>query len=483
MERKYLGSCQTSCQKRTVPRPKKIQHFKLQPFRNAAGSESWRVTGTKIDGTRVRKNFSEKSDAIQEQADQEAAFAGAAIATKVQRTRLSVEEISDSEAAILHSGGRKLSKVVSHYSSLEARMKAKGISLEEALAFAEAHYRSEIKTITIFNAYKEFTEHRTVGSPVTKAHYQSALRLLVRPDPNKPVHKFVLSDIEKLLAGYKNLNSKDTYRRAFSTFFNWAVRHHYCLEDPCKRLDKLPRDMTQISILSLDEVSRLLYAAMTYQGGVAAAPVAIGLFAGLRPSEIEHLTSGDIGETVIRVSGGKLRRKLKRTAPIPPVLAEWLKVHPFTGQPTGWKYKMKQLKKATKAAKWVQDIVRHTSISYQTERDKNESLTAYNCGTSIQMMNLHYRNSIDDEKKVKAFWELTPAKLLAKKPKIDLPSKPRINWPDKKMLTKLVWEKPLVHAAKGIGVSDVALRKHCVKLGISLPAQGHWLRPRRDQTR
>ena len=143
------------------------------------------------------------------------------------------------------------------------------------------------------------------------------------------------------------------------------------------------------------------------------------------------------------------------------------------------KYKMKALKKAAKATKWVQDIVRHTSITFQTERGKNEGTTAYNCGTSVQMMNRHYRNTIDEEKTVTEFWNLTPEKLLKKKPEITLPEMERVAWPDKSALTKLVWQKPLVHAAADIGVSDVALRKHCVKLGIELPTQGHWLRERR----
>lgn len=92
------------------------------------------------------------------------------------------------------------------------------------------------------------------------------------------------------------------------------------------------------------------------------------------------------------------------------------------------------------------------------------------------MMNRHYRDTIDDEKVIEEFWGLTPAKLLAKPPEVDLEIKRRVNWPDKKALAKLVWQKPLIHAAKDIGVSDVALRKHCVKLGIELPKQGHWVK-------
>jgi hypothetical protein len=303
--------------------------------------------------------------------------------------------------------------------------------------------------------------------------------LLLKADPNKFVHAFTVGEIEKAAGKHENLNSRRTHRRIFSIFFNWCVRHHYCLEDPCKRLDKLPKDMSQIAALTLGEVTRLLYAATRLQDGTAAATVAIGIFAGLRPSEIKALNSEDIGERGIRVSGGKLRRKLKRTVPVPPVLAAWLKRYPFTGQPKGLDYKMKALKKSTKATKWVQDIVRHTSITFQTERDKNEALTAYNNGTSKAMMDLHYRNSIDEEKTVTEFWDLTPTKLLKKKPVITLPEKKTVAWPEKSALAKLVWQKPLIHAAADIGVSDVALKKHCVKLGVELPTPGHWLRERR----
>ena len=464
-----------------MARPKKINHFKLVKFRNTAGSESWRVTGTQPDGTRIRQNFNNKPEAIQKQADLEAELAGHIETSRLQRTRLSPEEMAEAEFAIHGAAGRKLSKIISHYLSLEARAKSKGTNLDAALGFVDAHFRSEIKHISVLGAYDEFLKSRSTGATATQNHYATCLRRLLTPDPNKLLHTLTVSDLEKILNPYKNVNSKRTYRRIFSIFFNWAVRHHYCLEDPCKRLDKIPKDMTQIAVLSLEEVQRLLYAAITYQDGAAAAPVAIAIFAGLRPSEIADLKAEDIGEGRIRVSGGKLRRKLKRTSPIPPNLAVWLKEYPFKGMPDGWGYKLKKLKTATNAAAWVQDIFRHTSITYQVERDKNEALTAFNCGTSIQMMDRHYRNFIDNPKAITEFWNLTPAKIMARKPKVELPCSPKIEWPGKPVLEKLVWEKPLIHAAADIGVSDVALKKHCVKLGIELPSPGHWARQRRDQ--
>jgi len=464
-----------------VGRPKKIKHFTHDKYTNPSGSVSWRVTGRLRNGDRVRKNYTEEIEAIQAVADFEAELLGQPDVPKSQRTRLSPAQLAVAEAAIQAADGRDISVIVTHYLALESRAKSKDVDLNAAISFVEGHYRSEIQTISVLTAYGEFVSGRSPGSAKTKSHYESCLSLLLKPDPNKALHTFTVSDIEKILNRYKNVNSKRTYRRAFSTFFGWAIRHHYCPEDPCKRLDKLPKDMSQIAVLSLDEVKRLLYVAMNYREGSTASSIAIGLFAGLRPSEIKDLKPGDFGDHGIRVSGGKLRRQLKRTVPVPPILALWLKQYPFTGLPCGWHFKMKKVKEATKASKWAQDIVRHTSITYQTERDKNEGLTAYNCGTSIQMMNLHYRNTIGDGKTVAEFWNLTPAKLLKIKPGITLPERKKVAWPAKSALAKLVWKKPLMHVAADIGVSDVALKKHCVKLGIDLPVQGYWLRERRNQ--
>ncbi|TAE76205.1 MAG: hypothetical protein EAZ84_08060, partial [Verrucomicrobia bacterium] len=379
-------------------------------------------------------------EAEQERTDLEAAAAGLPIRSPLKRTLLSDEQLTDAEAAVRSAGSRKLATLVSRYLAIEERLEQRGISIEAAVSFAEKHFREEIASISILNAREQFLESRSGTEDRTRRFYESALKCLLKPDPNRHLHTVTVADLEKILAGYKNVNSRRAYRAAFGVFFNWAERHHYCLENPCDRLDKLPRDMSQISALSLEESKRLLYAVILMEDKAAAACVAIGLFAGLRPSEIRDLKAEDILKDKIRVSGGKLRRKLKRSVPIPLVMAEWLKEFPFSGLPAGWNGKLKRLKKATKAKKWVQDIIRHTSITFQTERDKNEALTAFNCGTSIQMMNRHYRDTIDDEKTIAEFWSLTPAKLRAKPPGVDMEIKRRVDWPNKASLSKLVWE-------------------------------------------
>ena len=44
----------------------------------------------------------------------------------------------------------------------------------------------------------------------------------------------------------------------------------------------------------------------------------------------------------------------------------------------------------------------------------------------------------------------------------------------RKQLYELVWSKPMTHIAKEFGMSDVAVRKHCVKHDIPTPSVGYW---------
>lgn len=455
-----------------MARPKIETYFKVRSYRNRSGSASWRVTGTKPSGERIRQNYQEKGEAVRAAADLELEAAGMREARQAQRTILTPEQLSDAEAAVQAAGGRSLSHLINHYFSLEARCLTKGATFDQAVGFFEDHFRAEILSVSILNAREEFLNSRIGVRRATSRNYESSLKLLLSPNPNKALHEFTVHDLENSLRPYRKANSRRTHARIFSIFFNWAVRHHYCLSNPCERLDRSKREGSKISILSLMEIRRLLAAAVSYRNGVCAAAVAISLFGGLRPSELFELSEDDVSHERIRVTGGKMRRTLKRTVPVPPVLVAWLSSFPFKGLPRGWDYKLKVLKKATNAATWTQDVLRHTSISFQAERDQNEGLTAFNCGTSKEMMDRHYRNSIEDPNEVAEFWKLAPASLNGGAKCSRLPQVSQVRWPSKQTLSIAVAQRPLVQVAKEIGVSDVALRKHCLKLGLTLPKKG-----------
>jgi integrase len=215
------------------------------------------------------------------------------------------------------------------------------------------------------------------------------------------------------------------------------------------------------------EIKRLLSAAIQWKEGSMAAAIAIALFAGLRPSEIAGLKPEDIREKGIRVRGGKLRRKTNRMVPIPDNLKVWLETYPFVGLPSHYQRSYRVLRKATETKNWVQDILRHTSISYQLERDQNEGLTLFNAGTSQAMANRHYREVIEDSEHVEQFWALTPDKVRNLKVNFDkVPSRKTVQWPSDKKLLEMVHSMPMTQVGKAIGVSDNAVRKRMKVRGL-----------------
>jgi integrase len=462
-------------------RPKKQERFQVKTTKGKNGRKLYRVEGYKLSGQRIRKAYKSKTDAINYRAELEAEIEDIENAPTLQKTSLTSQQISDAETAFTAAKGTSLTTTITHHHKLEEALReAHDISIDRAVSFTLSHYKPEIEEVPITEARERFLNSRKNIATKTKEHYKNTTRLLIEDNPNKLTHHFSVADIDKILSGYDNANSHKTYRRGINTFFNWAKRFHYCLENPCDRLDAPPKDTTSIAILSLDEVKRLLKAATLLHDGACASSTAILIFAGLRPSELQDLKPEDVKDDRIRVTGGKLRRKLKRSAPIAPVLKKWLKKHPFTGAPTAWSYKRRILRKSTKAKRWVSDIVRHTSISYQLERDRDEGRVAFNNGTSAQMINQHYRDVIDDKKIVAEFWNLTPEKL--SDVKVDLgQSKQKnklIKWPTDAKLKKLVWEKPLSRLAEDLKCTDQAIRKRCRTRGIDLPKNGHWQRVR-----
>jgi hypothetical protein len=122
----------------------------------------------------------------------------------------------------------------------------------------------------------------------------------------------------------------------------------------------------------------------------------------------------------------------------------------------GWQYKKKRIKEATDAKKWVSDILRHTSISYQLERDHNEAEAAFQNGTSTHMINLHYRDLVEDPEASATFWDLTPKEVEPIEIGIDLTGHQMKGWPSDQKLEALAGSKPLTVFAKELDVSG-----HC----------------------
>lgn len=458
-----------------MARPKNKQRFRWNEKTYSSGNKYYSVDGYKLDGTRVREKYKRRVDAINRVSELDSD--NSTQDRQLKATSLNDAQLADAETAIKQLEGELLSEIISHYKQLQERIKnVADVNLETAVTFFEKHYTPHIKEISIYTASSEFLESKGPRSVETIKYYSKCLNLIKKADPNKALHRFTESDIMSALKPYLKTGAAKTYRRGLSVFFNWAKRRRYILESPFERMDALETNERDIVIFTLDDVKQILNAARLYENGMMASSIAILLFAGLRPSELEDLTAQDVKDDWIVVSGGKRGGKLKRRTPIPPVLRTWLNEFPFTGRPKTWYRRMAKLKSAAQPSQWVSDIFRHTSISYQIERDEDMAAVAIRNGTSVQMIELHYRDVIEDPKDCTEFWELTPNEIETVELKGELKQQEFIEWPSDDELKKLVWKSPLTHLAKTLGVTNSAIRKRCIKHKIELPKNGHWQR-------
>lgn len=114
--------------------------------------------------------------------------------------------------------------------------------------------------------------------------------------------------------------TRAAYFSDLKNFYRWAVNNDLMLWSPCERLESPLRPKRLPTPLTSEELRRLLEEADKAAPGTRL-PVLLGVFAGLRVSEISALHSRDVrlSEGTLTVRGGKGAKD--RTLPLHPVLA------------------------------------------------------------------------------------------------------------------------------------------------------------------
>jgi len=116
--------------------------------------------------------------------------------------------------------------------------------------------------------------------------------------------------------------TRNTFRRRLAVLFSFAERRGYVTENPIADVERAKERETEIAILSVNDLARLLECASP-----ETVPFwTIGAFAGLRRAEIERLTWNklDFEADVIEVKASKAKTASRRLVTIQPNLGQWL---------------------------------------------------------------------------------------------------------------------------------------------------------------
>jgi integrase len=354
------------------------------------------------------------------------------------RYAYATKEEAEGEAALLRVQRRNegnSSFILSKFDAVDAEaawkiLKPHGITLREAAQF----YLENI------NIVREPKAVAAVVAELLKAkaqdgrskRYLKDLRLKLQNGfagefGDRAIHEISHQELDDWLRGHEEWSAltRNNYNAALGVLFGFALRRGYLLKDPTDRLDRASVTLEKPGILSVAECRTLLAAAPDD----FKAPVALGLFAGLRPeAELWHLDwhAIDFKERLIDISVSK-NSASHRFVKIADNLAAWLKPYRQDSgpvSPKGDAYHSRLQKARETAAQeldrvnlpspalddWPQDALRHTFASMHYAHFKHAAETAEQMGHAggLRIFFRHYRNRVKPAE-ARAFWRLVPS--------------------------------------------------------------------------
>ena len=204
--------------------------------------------------------------------------------------------------------------------------------------------------------------------------------------------------------------TRNTFRRRLAVLFSFAKRRGYVTENPIADVERAKERETEIAILSVGELARLLECAIPEM-----LPFwTIGAFAGLRRAEIERLTWNEVDYDagVIEVKASKSKTASRRLVTIQPNLREWLAPYRTrTGRvsPVNLQRKINDDRERAKLrSEWPQNALRHSFGSYHLAQFNDAAKLALEMGNSPATIFRHYRQLVKP-KEAGRYWKIVPA--------------------------------------------------------------------------
>jgi integrase len=345
-----------------------------------------------------------------------------AYAEKITRTK-------DNEGSV---GFAELSMVERRDASLAlAHLDGAGTLVEAAIVFMrERERRESLAAIPsadqAINAYlnaKRAEEEKGDISRLTLYEIESKMRIVREAFGN--FAKVTEIDEAAVSAFIRKLphaaRGKANIRTKLSQFLNYCRREgKWISANPTENI-KVRVKNSDVKILSVQEVKRLLKAAQSCERPASVIPyLAVQLFAGLRPFEAARLRWERIhfDTKQIEVLGETSKTRETRFVEMETLAEKWLLPFRLLDGPITGPFFAETLR-AVKAAAgftfgeddsrpWPKDVLRHCYGSYWLAVHKDRAHLAELMRTSLAMIKTHYKRAIP-QPVAEGFWKLTPS--------------------------------------------------------------------------
>src|ERR1041385_441263 len=367
--------------------------FSVLEFKNPNKSTSYRVTGTKPNGDRVRENFQSEAEALARKQHLEVEVLNFIPDRRITTTRLTPDQEADAEAGI-------------------AVLKRFGFgTLLFAAEFLVKNYRDPQKRITLTEAVTRFTAEKRAANRRDRylKDLKQELGYLTKDHGSKLVHEIQKEDLVAVIGhDGRGPERQNNIRKDYRTFFNWCVANGYTQSNPAELVAVKTIERGEITTLSVEKVRDLMKVAAGYKRGKLVPYVALASFCAIRPDELARLSWDqiDLKEGQVTVTASAAKKRGRRVVDIPENCVAWLqpfekKKAPIKGK--NWRKDFDWLKsrigygnpermpqgkggkdkeKWAHLVPWPQDVLRHTGISSHYRLHGDEAKTASWAGNS-----------------------------------------------------------------------------------------------------
>lgn len=221
---------------------------------------------------------------------------------------------------------------------------------------------------------------------------------------NRPLGEITSAEIEQWL--YDNdweAHTRRGHLLTVRTMFNFAVSRLHIAGNPAMGVDLPTPDDCEPRIHDPNQVRHVLQTALGIDPALCRW-MAIRYFAGLRASEAETLTDGEIDGEHIEVKAAKSKTRQRRLVTIQPNLREWLKLGSLPVRQLNDKHW--RLVRAV-GFECPQNVTRHSFVSYHLAQFCDASRTALEAGHSQEMVFRNYRKVVTPAAS-QEFWGIVP---------------------------------------------------------------------------
>lgn len=274
-----------------------------------------------------------------------------------------------------------------------------GWTVQRAIRFAVEHLKKQRASVPIETAIEKLIESKTADGCSTAylRTLKANLHKLATAFPGRLISSITTADIQSFLSSLPLAPAtRNTIRRdvvnlwSFSTeIHKWAERNEAENTSTAISSDESP------AILTPKQAADLLAASKDD----VRAFLSIGLFAGLRVSEIKRLDWADVDLAggFVHVSAKKAKTRTRRIVPILDALRAWITPVAKTSGPIiqpNFRRRSTAVRKAAKIKEWPDNGMRHSFVSYRLASTNDAAKTALESGHDQAIMFSNYREIV-----------------------------------------------------------------------------------------